>query len=500
MPPTDPSDFRLEWIPLERISYHFFQPRKQPDREELLQLMLSIDRVGLLHPVLVRTRGDRYELISGHRRLSACRKLGWKVVPAIVRELTDDEALQAAVHANTATLDLQLMERCEAITYVEKVLPDETPEQVAQWFGVTDEFLAIARKLVTLPSVLRESIQGGVLNPVQAIELSRIEDSKLLAQAAAKVARDQLSPTATSVLVDEVLKTRKVPGMDDLGAEPADAPGLVERMYTALVEHGKLDAEALRAALRATLSVVDRSPEEALDLGYDPEQPFYLYSHVAHVARLTVLIGRIQGLGASDVAMLAVCALLHDVGMMQVPRAVLGKTSPLSGEERDGIHVHAEVGAQMLEHSGLREAAVLDVVRQHHERGEGSGYPRGRKGDQIAAFARIVAVADTYEALVSPRVYKAPVTPPHAVREIRELAARGVLDPTAVRHFLRVVGHFPPGSRVRLSTGETGIVTRVHATHPDRPVVRLLAPGAGDAGGIRTEFDLLASPKVEIVG
>lgn len=494
-------DLRFEWVPLDRITSHHFQPRKQADREETIQLMLSIDALGVLHPILLRPRGDAFELISGHRRVTACRKLGWTHIPAIVREMPDEEAFQAAIQANATMLDLQLMERCESIVYAMKVLHDETPQDLAQWFGVSEEFPAVAKKLVSLQPLLRESLLQNMLNPAQAIELNRIDDLKLLSGAAARVARAGMSPAETSLFVDEVLKHRALPGGDEgEGEEGEEVPPLrlVERIYTALAEQTRVDAESLRAVLRVILQECDGSLEDFLRLGYDPAEGFYLFQHVLNVARLAVHCGKHAGIGANDVAMLAVCAVLHDVGMMRVPREVLDRVEPLSDEDRSLIRRHAEEGARLLDQGGLRDDVVLLVVRQHHERVDGSGYPRGLKGDAIHHFARILAVVDTYEALVSPRVYHLPLKPPQAVREIQELAARGALDPATVGHFVKGMSLYPPGTRVRLSTGEHGVVTRVNPTHPDRPVIRILAPEGDEAEGVRTELDLLASPKIRI--
>ncbi len=497
------AELRLEWIPLERITRHAFQPRKAADREEMLHLMTSIDAVGVLHPVLVRPLdGGDYELVSGWRRLQACRKLGHERIPAVVRRMNDTEALQAAVFANTAGVDLHLMEKCESISYVSKVMPDEPPQELAQWFGVSDEFLAVARKLVTLQPVLRESLLGGVLNPAQAIELNRITDTKLLVAAAGRVARDQMTPAQTSLFVEEVLRTRKVEGAEEEeeGGEEIAPVRIVERLYQQLVTPGRIDAESLRKLLRVLLQDMEKPAEEYLDFAYDPAESFYLWEHVLHVARLAMLLGRVRELEPNEVAMLGVCGLLHDAGMIMISRKVLAKTDPLDDEERALIRKHAEGGARLLEQCGLRDDSVLTVVRQHHERGDGSGYPLGLKQDRTHLFSRIVQVADVYEAMVSPRVYKLPVKAREAVRELQKLAAAGALDAETVAAFVQGLGHYPPGTRVRLSNGETGVVIRAHADAPDRPVVRLLSPDGQEGERVRTELDLRDSPGVSITG
>lgn len=502
----EPGDLQFQWVPVERITHHFFQPRRGGDREDLLQLMVSIDTLGVLQPLLLRPRGAGFELISGYRRLQACRKLGNDQVPAIVREMSDEEALQAAICSNTTSADLRLFERCESVVYATKVLDDTSPLEITQWFGTTEEFLGIANKLVSMQPILRESLLQNLINPSQAIELNRIADSGLLATAVGRVVRGRLSQADTLRLVEHVIEHREVPDADTAAEEEADAEALpplrvVERIYRALAERQQVDSDSLRALLGWVLKEADRPLEEFLCLEYDSAETFYLWQHVLNVTRLAVHTARQTGLEPNDVAVLGLCAMLHDVGMLAVPRAILDKAAALTPEERSQIRVHPEEGGRMLHRAELREETIYAAIRHHHERNDGSGYPLGLRGAKIHRFARILAVVDTYEALISPRVYRLPLAPPRAIIELQGLAGKGVLDADTTAAFVKAMSHFPPGSRVRLSNGECGVVTRVNPTHPDRPVIRL-TPGS-DApadSAVRTELDLLASPRISIIG
>ena len=153
-------------------------------------------------------------------------------------------------------------------------------------------------------------------------------------------------------------------------------------------------------------------------------------AHNLRVARLCVHIGRQLSMSASELRVLARAGLLHDIGKLGIPDAVLGKHSPLDDAEWDLVRTHPELGLTMLDHAGHPSREVLAVL-YHHERLDGSGYPYGLRGEAIPIEARIVAVADTYDALTSDRPYRMACSEAEARRVLTDEAA-GRLDPRAV--------------------------------------------------------------------
>jgi HD-GYP domain-containing protein (c-di-GMP phosphodiesterase class II) len=129
---------------------------------------------------------------------------------------------------------------------------------------------------------------------------------------------------------------------------------------------------------------------------------------------------------------------------------------------------------------------VTAVIRDHHERVDGSGYPRGIAGTDIHQFARIAAVADVYDAITSERPYKA-AAPPRAGVEVIVAGSGRAFDPEIVASFRRVVFPHPVGTEVRLADGRTGVVVRVDPDAPDTPIVRL----PGDGGPVELAVDTL---------
>ncbi len=151
-----------------------------------------------------------------------------------------------------------------------------------------------------------------------------------------------------------------------------------------------------------------------------------LVAHSAGVAHLSVAVGRQLGIGGERLVTLCRAALLHDVGKRYVPREVLRKPAPLLSHERQLVEAHPAVGATMLLQAGLLAEAA--IVRNHHERWDGAGYPDRLHGETIPLESRIILVADTFDAMTSDRPYRAALPRAAALAEI-ERAAGSQLDP-----------------------------------------------------------------------
>ena len=160
-------------------------------------------------------------------------------------------------------------------------------------------------------------------------------------------------------------------------------------------------------------------------------------AHNMRVARLCVHIGRQLSMSAYELRVLARAGLMHDIGKLGIPDNVLGKHSPLDDAEWELMRTHPEMGLTLLDRVGQSRREVLAVL-YHHERLDGSGYPYGLRAEAIPIEARIVAVADTYDALTSDRPYRLACSDAEARRVlVEEAGAR--LDPRAVNALLRAL-------------------------------------------------------------
>jgi HD-GYP domain-containing protein (c-di-GMP phosphodiesterase class II) len=180
--------------------------------------------------------------------------------------------------------------------------------------------------------------------------------------------------------------------------------------------------------------------------------------------------------------------LLHDIGKITIPTPILNKKGKLTPEEWELVRGHPRAGLELLS-SDLIGAAVKGVVRSHHERWDGSGYPDGRSGSDIYQFARIAAVADVFDAVTSERPYRA-AQPPHVGVEIVVEGSGTSFDPEVAEAFGRVVAPYPPGSEITLSDGRMGVVVSVDPEALNLPLVRVAA------GIIGYEIDLRDEPEL----
>ena len=163
-------------------------------------------------------------------------------------------------------------------------------------------------------------------------------------------------------------------------------------------------------------------------------------AHGRAVAAIGTRLAAVLGLDDEEIADLRLAAALHDIGKATVPRAVLDKPGPLTGREWRLIRRHPGEGERLLRSSFADRPGVLAAVRSHHERWDGGGYPDGLAGSETPLAARIVAVADAYQAMLETRPYRPPLTPAAALAEI-EANARSQFDPdcaAALRVIVRV--------------------------------------------------------------
>ncbi|MDQ7844492.1 MAG: HD domain-containing phosphohydrolase [Armatimonadota bacterium] len=178
----------------------------------------------------------------------------------------------------------------------------------------------------------------------------------------------------------------------------------------------------------------------ALARAIDAKSP-WTSGHSERVTDLATAIARTMGLSAAELEILRRGGLLHDIGKIGTPGDILDKPGKLTEEEQREVQAHVAIGARILEPIPGFEAC-LPIVRQHHEWFDGSGYPEGLKGEAISLHARVLAVADTYDALVSSRPYRRGLHPEQAVEVIRK-GAGTQFDPRVVEAFLQVVAGDP---------------------------------------------------------
>lgn len=216
----------------------------------------------------------------------------------------------------------------------------------------------------------------------------------------------------------------------------------------------------------------------------------YTYKHCLRVAMLSTSIAHELHLPQYDIKEVIVSALLHDIGKSNIDHEIIVKPGKLTDEEFEKIKQHPLIGYEILKRSGGYSANILSGVLFHQEKFDGTGYPTGLPGRKIPLIARIITVADVFDALTSNRPYRRP----WSVAETEEymLGGCGVhFDYDVVAAFLRSFNPYPVGTMVSLSDGRHGVVVK-HNTNVLRPVVRIHGAGAGEEIDLAGDFRFLS--------
>jgi hypothetical protein len=209
----------------------------------------------------------------------------------------------------------------------------------------------------------------------------------------------------------------------------------------------------------------------------------FLAAHAVNVGQVVARLVPADPEWAARPLLAVVAALLLDCGMTAVPVGVLAKPSGLSPGERKLVDAHPQVGAELILRCFPEVAPLAAAVAAHHERADGTGYPAGLQGTTVPALGRLLAVADVYAALSSPRPHRPPRDGRAALTDVLLMAEHGLLDRDCAALLVRL-SFYPVGSVVELTDGRVGVVVANHPNPadpraPGRPVVAVLAAAGG---------------------
>ncbi|MGE4283623.1 MAG: HD-GYP domain-containing protein [Clostridia bacterium] len=224
----------------------------------------------------------------------------------------------------------------------------------------------------------------------------------------------------------------------------------------------------------------------------------YTFAHSVNVCVLSIITGIKLGLNQLRLRDLGVGALLHDIGKIVIPEEILKKPAQLDAEEFEMIKKHTTLGYELIKNNPNISASSAYIVLAHHERFDGSGYPLSICGENIHLFARIVAIADVYDALTSDRVYKDKIKVHEAIEYIIALSERH-FDKSIVQCFIENIAVYPIGTGILLSTGEKGIIIKLNKGFPTRPVIRIVYDANGTKKEVFPDIDLIKELNVKIV-
>jgi putative nucleotidyltransferase with HDIG domain len=328
---------------------------------------------------------------------------------------------------------------------------------VLPWNG---DAAAISEKL------LRQGVNTLLLRKELFVSVEELED--LLRQGEISVAR-----------VDPELAKKTVHQIGEVFERMYETGGAEEDL-TALTDTGRLLAREL-----------SRTPQILFSLAAVRKADEYTYAHSLNVALLTGFLASKLFPDQPDVVEAAATGgLLHDLGKAKVPLEILNKPAKLDDREFSVMRHHPLWGEELARQGGITNALVLSVIRSHHERWQGGGYPDNLSHNEIPLLGRVGAVADVFDALTSKRVYKEPSAKRQALNLLVDHAGDH-FDPHIVRTLLAAVGLFPPGSVVELSDGRVGVVLASADRDLMRPQVLVSETSWHDAAGMQIATSVL---------
>ncbi|HYT75980.1 MAG TPA: HD-GYP domain-containing protein, partial [Vicinamibacterales bacterium] len=332
-------------------------------------------------------------------------------------------------------------------------LKENSVERIAFERGVTqDELVGLMQHLSRLASGGGGDAEKDLSTPHIRVGRLTSDDQKKRDGIASDIAAIKQMYSSAVTTAQQAWESAEIEGMPDAPAALQTVEGLAE----AVTQN--------RSALMALTAM--RS--------YDN----YTFTHMVNVSILTMAQARALGIDGRLLREFGMSALMHDIGKVRTPKEILNKPDKLTDDEFVIMRRHVVDGAEILRRTHEMPMLAPVVAFEHHLRLDGSGYPFTVKREALNVGSMLCAIADVYDAMRSQRAYQQ-AYPTDRILSVLKRNESAQLEPNLVRRFVQLLGIYPPGNLVKLSTGEIAVVLRVHAPDPHRPRVRVLFASDG---------------------
>ena len=258
----------------------------------------------------------------------------------------------------------------------------------------------------------------------------------------------------------------------------------------------RIQVDRIKEAVTPMLDSVLRNQDAMAWLVCMRKRDEYAQNHSIATAVWALVLGRHLGLDRNGLQTLAMGAILLDVGKIAIPESITEKDGPLTEEEQGIMLAHVHYGEKLAKRAQGISEEILDMIRSHHERHDGSGYPNGTAGAEIPVYGRIAGLVDCYDAMISNRPWAQAKSAYDAVRELNLLSGTE-FQRELVEHFVQALGMFPTGTIVELNTGEVGIVVEQNHVRRLRPKIMVVLDKRHQPMSSGKVIDLKALPSDE---
>ncbi len=373
-------------------------------------------------------------------------------------------------------------------------------------------FITPSTALADLANRMLEKSVGRVIM-TQGLEFSELETFVRLF-AVKGVDFDQLAGRMEEAGISHIRLVRQgeevfiTPPMDEV--EDSEDEGDIYASYgqalTAIrgicrdIERGRIpnSAPVIRIVDRM-VGITMQDPSALLGLTMIKDYDNYTFNHCVNVGVLSMALGAALGLDILSVKSLGIAGQLHDIGKTMIPKMILNKPGKLSSTEFDEMKRHSELGAKIIKDMEGLDPNIGQVVLGHHLHFNRSGYPEWAQKLPFSHLIDIVAIADTYDAITTLRVYQHPVNPRAALSEMQKVAGT-YLDGAMVNSFIEMMGKYPVGTLVRLDTNEVAVVYRPNPLDDEAPIVRILIKADGTRLSVPREQSLIGRDGIRYAG
>jgi putative nucleotidyltransferase with HDIG domain len=301
-------------------------------------------------------------------------------------------------------------------------------------------------KLSDITKIRKTGIKAIYIDTAKGLDIEQKPDVEQVAQITqakpVEESKPSLSEPNTS-LQEELIKARQV---------RQEASRVISDLMADARLGKQVETERVNPVVEEMLASIFRNQDAFLGLTRIREMDRYTFEHSVSVSALMIAFAKKLELDESTIWQLGVGGILHDIGKLQVPEKILNKPGKLTDQEFNVMRGHVGLGYRLIEQIESIPIKARQVIMQHHERLNGTGYPGRLSGGEISQYGKMAAIVDVYDAITSDRVYHKGKLPSVVLRQLVEWSCEGVFDAELVQRFIQCVGIYPVGSLVALES------------------------------------------------